>query len=356
LPKGSNSARILQILTFNASPSGKTRLKKRILQFVLAFGVAGLLLWRVGPAQLARALVSAQVLPVALAFLIVIGAVAIKAYRFRLLVRRRLPVRRLFRIAALQDALNAFLPARLGELSYLVMLRREGIPAGEGMASLALARVGDLIAANVVFYIALAVLGDTGLHLGAIILPAAVIFLGALIGVVVVAFFRDRVNLTADRLMAFIRLPERLRDAVRQNLSHLLSGLRAGRDRRLFIGAFSCSILVWIAAALALHLWIIALGARLSFWSCALVQTLLAILSLLPIHALLGPAVVEASLLGLLVLLGIEERLAMTIVLASVVYLAVYYALILPISVAIAPTAHLRATEVRPPSSECPSR
>lgn len=331
-------------------------MKKRILHFVLAFGVTGFLLWRVGPAGLGGALASADLLLIGVAFLVVAAAVFLKAYRFHMIIRRKASLRRLFRIVAFQDALNAFLPARMGDLSYVVMLKEVGIPVGEGIASLALARVGDVLAATAIFYTALIILHDPRLSFVSVALPAAVIFLGALGIIVAVFLLKDRVNSMLNRLMSFSWFPERLRGVIHHHISDLLSGLRAAGDRRLPAIAFSCSILTWIMAALALHLWVLALGSSLSFWQCALIQTLLAVLSLLPLHALLGPAVVEVSLLGLLVLFGVDRDVAMTIVLATAVFLGLYYAVMLPVSSALAPKAATTTPDAGHPSSESPCR
>ena len=101
----------------------------------------------------------------------------------------------------------------------------------------------------------------------------------------------------------------------------------------------------------------LALGSSLSFWQCALLQTLLAVLSLLPLHALLlGLAVVQVSVLGLLVLFGVGPDVAMTIVLATAVFLGLYYAVMLPVSSVLAPKAATTTPDASHPSSESPYR
>ncbi len=334
----------------------RQRRMKRLIKVVLALALTGFLLWRAGPSHLAKTLVSASPLLIGAAFLVHALGVSLKAYRFRVVSGRRLSLRRLFRIVVFQDTFNTFVPARAGELSYVVMLRREGVPTGEGVASLALARLGDFIAATIIFYASLAAMHSLPLPVMAAALPAAVMIVTLLGGIIVAALLRDRFPGSLERAMLFVRLPEKARSFCHNRADEFLSGLKLARDRRIALVTLLTSIGIWLLSAVTLYLWLSALGARFSFWQCAFVQATLTILAIIPIYALIGPAATEGSFVGLLMLFGVDKRSAPTYTLAVTVFLALYYAILILIAVLTEGRAAERPTAGSLPSSESPSR
>jgi len=314
-------------------------LKKRILQLLLAFSLTAFLVWRVGPIRLFRDIGSSDLRMVAAGFFVVALAVLLKASRARLILRRRLHVAGLFRIILFQDVFNNFLPAKAGEFSYVLMLKREGVPVGEGIASLVLARVGDFAAAATLFYVSIALLPGLRLSIVIVSLPAAAIVLGALLVICAAVLFKDRFSAVLARLMALLHIPERLDRSLRKYASDLLIGLNAPRQRHVLPFVFSLSIITWLLAALCLYLWSMALGpvlgAHLTFWQCAFIETILVVLSILPIQALLGPAAIEGSLLGLFLLF--KHANAPEFALATLVFLSVYYLILMPFAIFMAP-------------------
>jgi len=78
-----------------------------------------------------------------------------RAWRFHILLNREVGLKDLFDIECVHNAVNNLLPARTGELSYVYLLKRiNNKTTGEGIATLVVARIFDLIALIILFFIA----------------------------------------------------------------------------------------------------------------------------------------------------------------------------------------------------------
>jgi hypothetical protein len=79
-----------------------------------------------------------------------------RAWRFYILLNRDVSIKNLFDIECLHNAINSLLPARMGELSYIYLLKRiNNKTTGEGVATLVVARIFDFIALIILFFIAI---------------------------------------------------------------------------------------------------------------------------------------------------------------------------------------------------------
>lgn len=113
------------------------------------------------------------------AALLLTGALA-RATRFWLLIDRTAPLHLLILIVMARNLFVDLLPARLGELSYVYLLtKRAGRPAEDGLASLFLAVLFDLIALVPLLILAILVVGSDG-TISVPILASATVALGAL--------------------------------------------------------------------------------------------------------------------------------------------------------------------------------
>ena len=111
--------------------------------------------------------------------LLLTGAVA-RAVRFWLLLDRTAPLRLLTMIVMARNLFVDLIPARLGELSYVYLLtQRAGRPAEDGLASLFLAVLFDLVALAPLLLLAILIVGGEG-TISVPVLTAAAVTLGAL--------------------------------------------------------------------------------------------------------------------------------------------------------------------------------
>ncbi len=121
-----------------------------LLSLPVTVGIVWLLLWLTGvsPRVILRTLggISPAALLVGLA--LHVGAYLLRAVRFRVLLRTGdASVPSLFGIVTVHNLLNHFLPFRVGELSYVLLVRSlHGVALSEGVGTLAVCRIMDLMA------------------------------------------------------------------------------------------------------------------------------------------------------------------------------------------------------------------
>jgi uncharacterized protein (TIRG00374 family) len=88
-------------------------------------------------------------------FMVYMCSYFFRAWRFHILLNREVGIKDLFDIECVHNAVNNLLPARTGELSYVYLLKRiNNKTTGEGVATLVVARIFDLIALIILFFIA----------------------------------------------------------------------------------------------------------------------------------------------------------------------------------------------------------
>ena len=86
---------------------------------------------------------------------------ALRAWRFHILLNKKVSTKDLFHIVCVHNMMNNLLPARTGELSYIYLLKRvNNRTTGEGLATLIVARIFDAIALAVIFFCAILLIRD----------------------------------------------------------------------------------------------------------------------------------------------------------------------------------------------------
>lgn len=152
-----------------------------------------------------------HVLPALLCGLAFLGAYAVRALRWRCLLRpHAVSVRRVVAIYQVAIFVNWLLPIRAGELAKSVLLRRtDGIPVSSSLATVSIDKAMDMLPAVAL----LAILPFAGVHLSHVLwvlllFALAVVGLGA-VGLALVTWQRDRTTAAISRALAAV-LPARV--------------------------------------------------------------------------------------------------------------------------------------------------
>jgi hypothetical protein len=150
--------------------------------FALSVALCALLLRSVDPRDVARAIAHVDGNRFALYFALSVAGLAARAFRYRMLLGEHVGYAPLVLVTAARNFLVDLFPARVGSLSYVVLLtRRYGVPLEPVLSSFVLTFLYDLFAMTILVGIALALeLGrfEGGATVGAI---AVVLSLGVLV-------------------------------------------------------------------------------------------------------------------------------------------------------------------------------
>jgi uncharacterized protein (TIRG00374 family) len=214
---------------------------------VTAFFVGALLL---NPAfnlaQLGRALVQGNYLWLGPAIAVFFVGVWIRAFRWGLLLRpvAVIPARRLFPVLVLGFAANNVLPVRAGELVRAQELyRREGVSRSAILATIVVERVFDGLTLLLLLGM-VALLTPLADWFSYVLRAGAVVFLGLLASIVLLALGGDRSLLAARWLLT--RLPKRIGARLEAVVQLFLDGLAGVRRPSLLGLVAATSLAAWV--------------------------------------------------------------------------------------------------------------
>lgn len=225
--------------------------------------------------------------------------------------RMQHPRRAYLKISFLHNALNNFLPMRLGEAAFPLLMKRQFKQSMlSSTAGLVWIRLMDL---HVLLLLAAIALGALLPTIGYLALAALII------GPVVIGLFRRR-------LLAL--LPERLQVKLTE-LEHLLP-----HSRGLIVATYLQTLIIWIVKLVALTL-VLKAFLSIDFISAWVAVTTADLSGVLPIHGIAGSGTYEAAMLAALIPLGFGVEAALSAAINLHIYLLGVSALSVPLALLI---------------------
>lgn len=231
----------------------------------------------------------------------------LRAYRWKkMLLSKSVALPTLFYVTSIHNLLNHLLPARTGEISYVMLLRKtQSIPASEGVATLILARVIDLLAMGVFF------LGSIIFYWGTIRVPALKLFLitffalPLLMVIFIGLFSRKGVQIICNGFSKFGLMKWKIFSKIADFLTRLAQDLyQIKMSKQLFSYAFF-TLLAWGAKFFAFYCVAqnLIFSEPITFGETVLGTTFSELASTLPIYGVAGLGTIEGGwTLGFLLL------------------------------------------------------
>lgn len=329
-----------EILSSMETRKRSVTVRRFLVSFFLSAGIIyGLLkLTHVSPAAIVDTLSHVSPTALILGFLLHLAAYFLRSLRFRVLIHsKKVPVRSLFDIAAVHNFMNHILPMRAGELSYIYLVRyQQGVPLGEGVGTLTIARIMDLMAFAIFYPVAMGVLYLQGFPFPSsvwkVLLFSMPLFL-LLVGLLFFLSFKGKTLLpVVQRLshkMGFrdsrliLKILNLLDKAV-QSFEHL-------KSTRIYMASLFLSFAILGAVYLVAYVLLNGMGYVMSIPLVIFCSTLAYVGSLFPLYSFAGFGTLEAGWAVGCVAAGFSKEMGMTsgfsfhiIVLAYVTLVGIY--------------------------------
>lgn len=226
-----------------------------------------------------------------------VGTYLLRAWRFQLLIGTSGIVTKLYGIVSVHNLMVNLLPLSGGDLSYPLLLKHCGISArfGEGLPSLILARLQDMLLSGFLLGAALVWVG----HLSTLYVERLMnVFLLALLvfGIGILVYRTSASKLTVCR-------------RARIFLSEIFASIK-NLGAAVWLQSFGVALLARSASIIATFYLIQAVGVSLSFPTVFLICSVYVFLPLLPVNTVAGLGITEAVLVAFFVAGGIDERTA----------------------------------------------
>lgn len=232
-----------------------------------------------------------------------------RAIRFKLILGESIKLFSLLWIVCIHNFFVQLLPARIGEISYLYLIKKYGIDKNKNIASIAFARIFDVIIVAVFFFMGLTSIPE--------LLPDFIILLIIVIAVLLLLFL-ILYYLIFRQSMVLLMLEWIIR---RTNINILKRGIDKFKEvvyefgslksRRLTIGLFISSIFIWGTLYLFMYVFLNAFFNEITIPNAFLIVTLPVIFSILPIYGVAGFGTTETAFL--FALLWFNENLELAI-------------------------------------------
>lgn len=258
-----------------------------------------ILLSQVNVADVVTTLASINPLYLIAGFLLYACSYFFRALRFWILLNRELSLKDLFRVVCVHNMVNSVLPARTGELSYVYLLKkicRRSV--GDGVATLVVARMFDIIVIVVFFLLALQFMRDAPSALVRFAWVGGITVVGVITVLTLLLYFGRTLFSGMESLFEKFHV-------VRWNLGKYLLAKAEETveclDRIKSPGSFkyaqvflvSCGI--WLSLYLLIYLLVIGMGVSVGFLAVLFASTFAIISTVLPIQGIGGFGTTEGA-------------------------------------------------------------
>ncbi len=229
-----------------------------------------------------------------LGFILYILGYFFRALRFQILLNEKISIKDLFSIVCVHNMVNSIIPARMGELSYIYLIKKREISTGEGIATLMVARIFDFITISVLFFVSILCVRESPISSALLIIAAFLIliilfslsliywrekFMGIIEGIIL------RLNLNRFHIVRLLLKKSR----------GITECFKAIKSERVILYSSLFSILIWVSLYLVDYILLRGMGLNLTIGAVILGSTLSIFTTILPVQGLMGFGTIEGG-------------------------------------------------------------
>ncbi|MCX8207905.1 MAG: flippase-like domain-containing protein [Methanothrix sp.] len=270
---------------------------KKFLRLAFGLLLVALLLHRVGPAEVARAILSAKPVYVLMAISLYAITFLILSTRWRMILHDMggdIPLKSAYQAFAGGMILSDITPARIGELSRPLLVR-DRIEMGKGLASVVLDRLSDILT--------MLILGACGLILFFQEMTIAIPLMLAIVALTSAAILHSR-KAISKRLSSSDRMAP---------IALFFDSLTAVNDIMFTMTrSVLLTVIAWVTHALRVYILASSVGQQPSLQMLFLMLPLVSALSLIPV-SISGLGLVEGGMAALLASQGVPASTGLSI-------------------------------------------
>lgn len=302
------------------SPRRRVSGKGLLFSILIAAGTVFLLLMLtdVSPSVVLKTLRGASPVALALGLVLHICTYLLRCARFRFLIHSARPSPgSLFDIVTVHNLMNHVLPFRAGELSYVYLVRSlHGVPVAEGLGTLAICRIMDLMAFALFYPVAIILLYLQGFAFPSyiwIVLWTVVPLFFVLAALLVVLVLRGKALVGFLRRLAG-RNPlsgSGLADRILDKLEEAAYSFQHLGARKVYLGAFLLSLAILGTIYLGVYVLLAGMGYPMQMLLVIFCSTLASLGQLLPLYSFGGFGTLEAGWTVGCVMAGFSKEMGM---------------------------------------------
>jgi len=291
-----------------------------LVSVLIALSIVAILLrlTNVSPSIVLETLRGVSPIALLLGFVLHLVTYLMRCIRFRLLIHSARPsISSLFEIVTVHNLMNHVLPFSAGELSYFYLIRSlHGVPLGEGLGTLAICRIMDLMALALYYPFAIILLYLQGFtfpsYIWAVLWTAVPIFF-LLATLLIVLAFKGKALVRFLRHMAAHGpwVDSRWFDRIVEMLEETAYSFQQLEARNVLLRTFLLSLAILGLAYLIGYVLLAGMGYRMQILLVIFCSTIASIAVLLPLHSFGGFGTLEAGWTAGCLLAGFSKEMGM---------------------------------------------
>jgi len=276
--------------------------KKIILGVIISGILIYFLLKLTNPVEIINVLQSVPVKYIVISFALYLVSMIVRTMRFNFIIDTKLKLTQLFDIIAIHNLMINLIPLRLGEFSYVYLMKKKGVHISKGLSQLLTVRVYDVIMISLIFIVSSFLVINPPIVVSYYVKLSLIFLAVLLIGFFVFVRFDKK-------LIKFLKKINPIKWKVIKNLLNtiedLIKNFKKSMNIKTALPLITYSFIIWISNYLMTYFLILGLGLPFNFWEVCLIFTFIIILIMLPLVSFSGFGVYEGGLTGGLLAFGI---------------------------------------------------
>jgi len=235
-----------------------------------------------------------------------------RAQRFRIISNKKYSLRHFFDVTSVLNMMNVLLPSRMGEISYIYLLKKSGSRITESIAFLFLARLLDFLALSTIFLITVLFITRDTLINSIMWLVGLILFCVTILLALFIVYenkFVLVIKIIARKLYLdnfnIVKIIFRKSGEVSQSLHTI-------KSRKSMVESIFYTYLIWLCYYIISYLVLRSAGFHISIIIFSVGLTLSVLSSIIPISGIAGFGTYEAYWTIIFLSLGIEKEAAIT--------------------------------------------
>ena len=284
----------------------------KISAVIITFILVAILLSQISIGDVAKTLTSINPIYLVIGFVLYIFTYFFRALRFHILLNNKANIKDLFTIVCVHNMANNILPARTGEVSYVYLSKKlHNIPVGEGIASLMVARVFDLITISLLFFVATMCVKDLPEMISNVILILAGFLVLVVLILIGLTYFGEQFMKVIKNIISRLGWNRfQVAEYLLRKGDETAESLGIIKSNKIIIGTSVTSVAIWILLYSANYFWITAIGINLNIWVVIFGVTFSFFTVILPIQGIGGFGTIEGGWTIGFVAMGISKEMA----------------------------------------------
>lgn len=307
--------------------------RKNIFKFFLAFlitlALVGYMAFHVNVSQFINLLKTFPLYWLIMAFILYVMLYISRALRFEVCFKRKIKIQKILPIVAIHNMANNILPMRVGEFSFIYLLRKQGLKGTRALGILATVRILDFIIMSILFFTAVLLIPNLPSFISTIFLTLAafmvflIILLISLIyyGKNFINFMRFWIDLFKLRKLNFINY-------ILEKSKQVVFYFKEIKSKRKLFYLLLLSFTVWFFQYSTLYAILHGMNINLSIWQVIIVSTFISFSLILPIQGVAGFGTMEGLWSLALISQGIPSQLAVSSGFAQHIIIMGFYSIL----------------------------